>query len=119
MVNNLFILHNGEKLIYRESKVGAMLIIVSFFNECGVPKSGLTAKKKKIASQNSMVNTNDIRYGKNIDANKISKVTYNVKKSQECAEMIKVKVESKDEKEIGFKKLVRKKTKKNYLNIAF
>ena len=46
-------------------------------------------------------------------------MTYNVKNRQECAEMIKVKVESKDEKEIAFKKLVRKKTKEKYLNIAF
>ena len=114
--------------------------VQSFFNECGdlitgltmhpkyliielqkkrISKSGLTGKIKKTVSQNSMVNTNNSRYCRNIDANKISKVTYNVKKGQECAEMVKVKMESKDGKEIAFKKLVRKKTKEKYLNIAF
>ena len=53
------------------------------------------------------------------DTAKESKVTYNVKNSQECANMIKVKLESKDEKEIVFKKLARKKPKEKYLNIAF
>ena len=66
-----------------------------------------------------MVITNESRLCKNIDANKVWKVTYNVKKSQECAKMIKVKIESKDEKKIAFKKLVRKKTEEKYLNIAF
>ena len=66
-----------------------------------------------------MVNTNDNRNYRYIDINKISKMTYNVKKSKECEEMIKVKMESKEKKKISFKKLVRKKTKENFSNIAF
>ena len=46
-------------------------------------------------------------------------MTYNVKKSEECQEMVKMRTESKDKKKISFKKLVRKKTKENFLNIAF
>ena len=66
-----------------------------------------------------MVNTNDNKNCRHIDINKISKMTYNVKKSEECQEMVKMRTESKDKKKISFKKLVRKKTKENFLNISF
>ena len=107
-----------------------MIVIINVFFVCVCQKTAKQNSKKWFDQQktrtfgrglstNIMMDTNDNTNCRRIAIKKVSKMTYNVKTSKECQEMIKVKTESKVKKKISFKKLVRKKTKENFSNIAF